>query len=234
MKQKIYLSIASALFILFIIFTALVMALDVQPIGPNESSVGLASINDAFRNALGTTESYNEIWYDISELAGLIPLAMAGGFAILGLCQAIKRKSLLKVDNHLFVLAGFYAAVLVAYVAFEIVEINFRPVLMEGVLEASYPSSHTMLSLGICTTAIFELHELLKDKKALLIAGDIFCGAIALVVLLGRLLSGVHWLSDIIAGVLLISSLICFYRFFVLFVQNKINKKAKKENTVND
>ena len=234
MKQKIYLSIASALFILFIIFTALVMALDVQPIGPNESSVGLASINDAFRNALGTTESYNEIWYDISELAGLIPLAMAGGFAILGLCQAIKRKSLLKVDNHLFVLAGFYAAVLVAYVAFEIVEINFRPVLMEGVLEASYPSSHTMLSLGICTTAICELHELLKDKKALLIAGDIFCGAIALVVLLGRLLSGVHWLSDIIAGVLLISSLICFYRFFVLFVQNKINKKAKKENTVND
>ena len=234
MKQKIYLSIASALFILFIIFTALVMALDVQPIGPNESSVGLASINDAFRNALGTTESYNELWYDISELTGLIPLAMAGGFAILGLCQAIKRKSLLKVDNHLFVLAGFYAAVLVAYVAFEIVEINFRPVLMEGVLEASYPSSHTMLSLGICTTAIFELHELLKDKKALLIAGDIFCGAIALVVLLGRLLSGVHWLSDIIAGVLLISSLICFYRFFVLFVQNKTNKKAKKENTVND
>ena len=234
MKQKIYLSVASALFILFIIFTALVMALDVQPIGPNESSVGLASINDAFRNALGTTESYNELWYDISELTGLIPLAMAGGFAILGLCQAIKRKSLLKVDNHLFVLAGFYAAVLVAYVAFEIVEINFRPVLMEGVLEASYPSSHTMLSLGICTTAIFELHELLKDKKALLIAGDIFCGAIALVVLLGRLLSGVHWLSDIIAGVLLISSLICFYRFFVLFVQNKTNKKAKKENTVND
>ena len=234
MKQKIYLSVASALFILFIIFTALVMALDVQPIGPNESSVGLASINDAFRNALGTTESYNELWYDISELTGLIPLAMAGGFAILGLCQAIKRKSLLKVDNHLFVLAGFYAAVLVAYVAFEIVEINFRPVLMEGVLEASYPSSHTMLSLGICTTAIFELHELLKDKKALLIAGDIFCGAIALVVLLGRLLSGVHWLSDIIAGVLLISSLICLYRFFVLFVQNKTNKKAKKENTVND
>ena len=234
MKQKIYLSVASALFILFIIFTALVMAVDVQPIGPNESSVGLASINDAFRNALGTTESYNELWYDISELAGLIPLAMAGGFAILGLCQAIKRKSLLKVDNHLFVLAGFYAAVLVAYVAFEIVEINFRPVLMEGVLEASYPSSHTMLSLGICTTAIFELHELLKDKKALLIAGDIFCGAIALVVLLGRLLSGVHWLSDIIAGVLLISSLICLYRFFVLFVQNKTNKKAKKENTVND
>ena len=174
MKQKIYLSVASALFILFIIFTALVMALDVQPIGPNESSVGLASINDAFRNALGTTESYNELWYDISELAGLIPLAMAGGFAILGLCQAIKRKSLLKVDNHLFVLAGFYAAVLVAYVAFEIVEINFRPVLMEGVLEASYPSSHTMLSLGICTTAIFELHELLKDKKALLIALILF------------------------------------------------------------
>ena len=166
-KQKIYLAAAILLFGLFCLFTALVISVDVQPIGPNESKIGLASMNGAFREALGTTEGYNELWYDISELAGLIPLAMAGGFAILGLCQAIKRKSLLKVDNHLFVLAGFYAAVLVAYVAFEIIKINFRPVLMEGVLEASYPSSHTMLSLGICTTAIFELHELLKDKKAL-------------------------------------------------------------------
>ena len=233
MKQKIYLSVAIVLLGLFFLFTAIIMTVDVQPIGPNESNVGLASINNAFRNALGTTESYNETWYNISELAGLIPLAIAGCFAILGICQAIKRKSLFKIDSHLFVLACFYVAVLAVYVAFELVEINFRPVLMDGILEASYPSSHTMLSIGICTTAIFELHELIKNKKALLIIADIFCGAVALIVLLGRLLSGVHWLSDIIAGILIVSSLICFYRFGILLIKNK-KTNTQKENTVND
>jgi undecaprenyl-diphosphatase len=209
------------------------MTVDVQPIGPNGSTVGLASINGAFRDALGTTESYNELWYNISELAGLIPLATAGCFAIFGLCQAIKRKSLFKVDSHLFVLAGFYAALLLAYVGFEIIEINFRPVLIEGELEASYPSSHTMLSIGIMTTAIFELHELIKNKKALLIIFDVACIAVALTVLLGRLLSGVHWLTDIIAGILIVSALICLYRYGVILIQNK-KEKNQKESTVND
>ena len=233
MKRKIYLTATIALFGLFFLFTALVMTVDVQPIGPNGSTVGLASINGAFRDALGTTESYNELWYNISELAGLIPLATAGCFAIFGLCQAIKRKSLFKVDSHLFVLAGFYAALLLAYVGFEIIEINFRPVLIEGELEASYPSSHTMLSIGIMTTAIFELHELIKNKKALLIIFDVACIAIALTVLLGRLLSGVHWLTDIIAGILIVSALICLYRYGVILIQNK-KEKNQKESTVND
>ena len=233
MKRKIYLTATIALFGLFFLFTALVMTVDVQPIGPNGTTVGLASINGAFRDALGTTESYNELWYNISELAGLIPLATAGCFAIFGLCQAIKRKSLFKVDSHLFVLAGFYAALLLAYVGFEIIEINFRPVLIEGELEASYPSSHTMLSVGIMTTAIFELHELIKNKKALLIIFDVACIAVALTVLLGRLLSGVHWLTDIIAGILIVSSLICLYRYGVILIQNK-KEKNQKESTVND
>ena len=226
MKRKIYLATAVILFGLFFLFTAIISNIDIQAIGPNGSEVGLATINGAFRDALGTTETYNELWYDISELAGLIPLAIAGCFTILGVCQAIKRRSLFKVDAHIFALAGFYAAILGAYVAFEFVQINFRPVLMDGVLEASYPSSHTMLAFGICTTAIFELHELVKHKKALLIAADIFCVVVSLIVLLGRLLSGVHWLTDIIAGLLLSAALICFYRFTVLFIQSK--QKAKE------
>jgi undecaprenyl-diphosphatase len=231
--QKIYLAIAVALLGVFLLFTAIALTVDVKPIGPNGSSVGLSTVNDAFRKALGTTEGYNELWYGISELAGLIPLAVAACFAILGFCQAIKRKSLLKVDSHLFALAGFYALLLLAYVGFEIVEINFRPVLMEGELEASYPSSHTMLSIGIMSTAIFELHELIKNKKAILIITDILCCAVALTVLLGRLLSGVHWLTDIIAGALLAASLVCFYRYGALLLEN-IKSKKQKESTVND
>ena len=68
MKRKIYLTATIALFGLFFLFTALVMTVDVQPIGPNGTTVGLASINGAFRDALGTTESYNELWRDVSAL----------------------------------------------------------------------------------------------------------------------------------------------------------------------
>lgn len=229
MKRKIYLAIAITLLGLFLLFTAIVITVDVQPIGPNGSKVGLATLNGAFADAIG----YNELWYDISEYIGLIPLAIAGCFAILGVCQAIKRKNLLKVDKHLFVLAGFYVMLLFAYLVFELIEVNFRPILMDGELEASYPSSHTMLAIGIMTTAIFELHELIKSKKAILIVADIFCGAVALVILLGRLLSGVHWLTDIFAGVILAISLVFFYRYSVLFAHN-IKSKKQKENTVND
>ena len=228
-KHKIYLSAAIALFGVFFLFTALVINLDLDAIGPYGSIVGLSKMNGAFADLTG---GYNELWYDISEIAGLIPLATAGCFAILGLYQAIKRKNPLKVDPEILVLGVFYVLVLQAYLTFEVIVINYRPVLIDGVLEASYPSSHTMLSLCIMTTAIFEINRLLKGKKAIVIVADILCGAIALTVLIGRLLSGVHWLSDIIAGILLSAALICLYRFAVLMVQKMI--ASQKSNTVND
>lgn len=229
MKSKLYLTASIILLTLFLIFTVIVMTVDVKPIGPNGSEVGLASINEPFADAVG----FNELWYNISEYVGLIPLAIAGCFAILGICQAIKRKSLLKIDGHLFILAAFYVMLLFVYLDFELITVNYRPIILDGELKASYPSSHTMLSLGIMITAIFELHELIKDKKAILIAADIMCGAIALVILLGRLLSGVHWLTDIFAGILVSAALICLYRYGILFAQNMKSTK-QKENTVND
>ena len=229
MKSKLYLTASIVLLTLFLIFTVIVMTVDVKPIGPNGSEVGLASINEPFADAVG----FNELWYNISEYVGLIPLAIAGCFAILGICQAIKRKSLLKIDGHLFILAAFYVMLLFVYLDFELITVNYRPIILDGELEASYPSSHTMLALGIMITAIFELHELIKDKKAILIAADVLCGTIALVILLGRLLSGVHWLTDIFAGILVSAALICLYRYGILFAQNMKSTK-QKENTVND
>ena len=229
MKSKLYLTASIILLTLFLIFTVIVMTVDVKPIGPNGSEVGLASINEPFADAVG----FNELWYNISEYVGLIPLAIAGCFAILGICQAIKRKSLLKIDGHLFILAAFYVMLLFVYLDFELITVNYRPIILDGELEASYPSSHTMLALGIMITAIFELHELIKDKKAILIAADVLCGTIALIILLGRLLSGVHWLTDIFAGILVSAALICLYRYGILFAQNMKSTK-QKENTVND
>ena len=235
MKRKIYLATAIVLLGLFFLFTALVLTVDLQPIGPSESKVGFATINGAFKDAIGsfadTEEGYSKLWYNVSGSIGFAPILIALCFAILGLCQAIKRKSILKVDPEIIILGAFYVVVFAAYLGFEIIPINFRPVLMDGELEASYPSSHTILAACFSTTAIFELSRLLRKKKILMVIADVCCGAIGAAVIACRLLSGVHWLSDIIAGILLSAALVCFYRFAVLLVQNI---KAKKETTSND
>lgn len=234
-KHKIYLAAAIILLGLFFVFTAIVITIDVQPIGPNESSVGLASINGAFKDAIkslaDTEEGYSTLWYNISEVLGFAAIFIALGFTVLGLYQAIKRKNVLKVDKEIISLGAFYVVMFAIYIGFEIITINCRPIIMDGELEASYPSSHTLLATCICTTAIFELCRLLKKNKALLIIANMLCGSIGVMVIVGRLLSGVHWLSDIIASLLISVALICFYRFNVLFVKNST---IKKENTVND
>lgn len=225
----ISLSLAGIFLLAFLLLTILVKTVDVQAIGPNGSKIGLAALNGAVFNAIGE----NVLFYNITEFLGLLPFAVAGSFAVLGACQAIKRKSIKKVDLEIYILGAFYIAVIAAYILFEIVEINYRPILVDGTLEASYPSTHTMLAVCIMTTAIIELHRLIKNKKALLIAADCLCVAIAAAIVIGRLLSGVHWTTDIIAGLLLSGALVSLYCFAIALAKEKISKKANKE-TDND
>ena len=133
-------------------------------------------------------------------------------FGFLGLVQWIKR-GLKNVDCSILVLGGFYIVVIGAYFLFEYVVINYRPVLIGGFLEASYPSSTTMLVLCVMPTAIMQL----KDQITNLIASRIVTITITLFsafMVIGRFLSGVHWFSDIIGGALLSTSLVLFYRYF--------------------
>ena len=215
-KQKIYLAIAVALLGVFLLFTAIALRVDVKPIGPNGSSVGLSTVNDAFRKALGTTEGYNELWYGISELAGLIPLAVAACCAILGFCQAIKRKSLLKVDGSILTLGVFYLVVMAAYLFFEVYVVNYRPVLIEGRLEASYPSSTTMLVMCVMPTAMMQLNARIKNRTLRKCVAFVIT-AFTVFMIVGRLVSGVHWLTDIIGGALLSAGLVMMYRSVIAF-----------------
>lgn len=148
--------------------------------------------------------------YTITDWLGLVPFCFVFGFGILGLVQMIKRKSLLKVDYSVLVLGVFYVIVMAAYVFFEIFVINYRPVLIEGYLEASYPSSTTMLVMCVMPTAIMQFHDrighelLRKGISYIMIAFTVF-------MVIGRLLSGVHWLTDIVGGALLSAGLVMLY-----------------------
>ena len=184
----------------------MVSLIDVQLIGPQGSKIGFATLNKWIQDAIGV----NWRLYRITDWLGLVPIGFGFGFAILGLLQWIKRKSFLKVDRNILVLGGFYAVVMIVYAAFEVVVINYRPVLIEGCLEASYPSSTTMLVLCVMPTAVMQLNmriQSVKFRRCISVA----ISAFVIFMVVGRLLSGVHWLTDIIGGILLSAGLVETY-----------------------
>lgn len=194
----------------FALWTGLLRCVDVQPIGPDGSRVGFAAINGAFHALTGVHWAL----YTLTDWLGLVPIGIAFGFAVLGLVQLLRRKSLLKVDRDILLLGGFYVVVLAAYLLFETVVINYRPVLVGGKLEASYPSSTTVLALCILPTAMMQLKTRIHSvavRRAVL--GSL--AAFTVFMVAGRLLSGVHWLSDIAGGVLLSAGLVLLYAFAV-------------------
>jgi len=200
-------AILSAVFTgVFLVYTLIVKFVDVQPIGPKKSEVGLATINAAM---LFDAE-YNMVWYSVTEVLGILAILVAGCFGLLGLMQLIKGKSLKAVDPDIYVLGGFYALVIVMYAVFEIVVVNYRPVILEEGLEASYPSSHTMLVICIMATAIMQIKNRIQ-KPVLCKVLCIVCRLMIVVMVLGRLISGVHWLTDILGGVLISVALVMFY-----------------------
>ncbi|MBQ3076099.1 MAG: phosphoesterase PA-phosphatase, partial [Clostridia bacterium] len=160
-KTKIYFILAAAFMAAFILWTALISVADVQSIGPEESEVGFATINGAFHRLTG-----EHLWmYDLTDLLSLIPLGSIALFGIIGLVQWIKRKGLLKVDFNILALGGFYVVVMAFFVFFEKYIINYRPMLIEGVLEASYPSSTTMLVMCVMPTAMMQLYYRIQNKR---------------------------------------------------------------------
>ena len=200
------LCIAVCLLAAFALWTTLVRLTDVQAIGPRESAVGFATVNKAFHDLTGVHMSL----YIITDWLGLVPIGVAMGFAILGLAQWIKRKRLLRVDRSILALGGFYLAVIAVYVFFEMVVVNYRPVLIDGFLEASYPSSTTMLVLCVMPTAIMQFNARIINRVIRQCVAFAIVGFTAFMVV-GRLVSGVHWLSDIIGGALVSSGLVMMY-----------------------
>lgn len=217
MKSKKNFVITGALFLLFAVFTILVKTVDVQPIGPEQSSVGLASLNQFVHALFGV----NLLWYDVTDLLGVAAILFALGFGVFGLVQLVRRKSLWKVDRRILLLGVFYAAVVAVYLFFEVVVINYRPVILDSGLEASYPSSHTMVASCILGTAMLQFHHYLRHKRVWLVVLDSLSAALLTVTVVGRLLSGVHWFTDIVAGGILSAALIMLYAAVVWKLESK-------------
>ena len=192
----------------FLAWTVAVFHIDVQAIGPESSAEGFAAVNEAFHKL---TDVHWHL-YTLTDWLSLIPVAFVMGFAFLGAAQWFRRKHLLQVDGDILILGGFYLVVLGVYFFFEVFPVNYRPVLVEGVLEASYPSSTTVLVLCVMATATLQLKKRIKRQ----VYRHIFTASIttfSVLMILGRLISGVHWLTDIVGGCLLSIGLVLLYDY---------------------
>ena len=213
MKNKKNILICILLVLLSIIYTLLVKYVDTSTIGPNGSVVGFSSLNSFVFNLTGN----NMTLYKITEILGIIPILIALMYAVIGLIQVIDRKSL-KVDKELIALGILYIIVILIYVFFEKCIINYRPVIIDGVLEASYPSSHTLLSICICGSALLINKYLFNNKKIYKYSNIISIISMVLIVL-GRLLSGVHWASDIIGSIIISITLLKILETYYLSIK---------------
>lgn len=196
----------SVLAVLTIVFTILVKLVDVQAIGPENSAVGFATLNSFVSSVIGS----NMKWYHITEMLGLIPIVVVLLYAVVGVVQLVKRKSLAKVDKEIINLGISYVIVAAIYLFFEKCIINYRPILIDGVLEASYPSSHTMLAIFVCVSTIIVNRSLIKNSNLRKIL-DVFLSIIGVAIVFGRVISGVHWCTDIVAGALFSITLVEFF-----------------------
>ena len=190
----------------FFLWTILLGIMDVQPIGPQGTMVGFAGLNQAVHVFTGV----NMTLYTVTDWLGLVPLGFMFGFALLGLGQWIRRKHILRVDRSILTLGVFNLVVMAVYVFFECYVVNYRPVLIEGKLEASYPSSTTILVLCVMPTVIMQLGTRIRSRiirRWVSVAMMLF----AAFMVIGRLLSGVHWFSDIVGGVLISAGLVMLY-----------------------
>ncbi len=219
MKKK-NIILTSILFVLFGVYTYVVKTINVKAIGPNKSKVGLATFNGWFSKVIGS----NMKIYKVTEYLGYVLLLIVVVFAVIGIIQLIKRKSLLKVDREIVALGILYVLMLAIYAAFEKIIINYRPILIDKVLEASYPSSHTVLAMCVATSFAMVADKYFGKASKFL---KVIVLVLLTLVIAGRIISGVHWATDILGGVLISTALISVFNM-IIDVNKK--KKTKKEN----
>lgn len=228
-KTNLFLTVS--LYLIFIIYTVSVKFVDVALIGNKLTPVGFSSLNEVFFNLFSKVKydglfidnSFQMICYNVSEILGYFALLVAVFFVFVGIIQLLNYKSLKKINKNIYALGGFYALVMAFYVFFEVVVINYRPILMinSTTPEASYPSSHTILTLCILLSAVLVIPYLYKNiSKTVFYIISIIFYLIMIVTVATRLMSGVHWFTDILGGVLLSAALLMTFKTTIDRINN--------------
>jgi undecaprenyl-diphosphatase len=215
-QEKKTLNAGLLLLAAFVLWTVLIQCVDVRPLGQNGTNIGFAALNCWFHRLCGIHMAI----YTVTDWLGLVPIAVCLCFAGLGLSQLLKRRSLFQVDLDIILLGVYYVLVISGYLVFESIPINYRPIPINGVMEASYPSSTTLLVLSVMPTLNFQAERRIRNrtlKRAICAASSVFM----LLMVVGRTVAGVHWLTDILGAVLLSAGLFLLYKASVMMIDRR-------------
>ncbi|MGN0612959.1 MAG: phosphatase PAP2 family protein [Porcipelethomonas sp.] len=209
--------------LVFVVYTIALKLIDVDSIGPENSEVGFSAVNGFFRDLIG----YSGFWYTVSKIFTIGVYATVAAFVLMAVMQFFQRKSILKIDKNLISLVLFYVTVIGLYLFFEVVVINCRPIIRDKGLEASFPSTHTMLAMCVMGSAVIQFKKYLRDLQKRRIASIIavFIGGM---VILARFLSGVHWFSDILGGIILSAAMLLLYNTAFNIIERANSKTIKQ------
>lgn len=222
-KHIINFSITAALFVVFAVFTIIAKFVDTGLVLTTNTKIGLSSINKPIFDSIKISDA----WGTVSTVLFLVAALVALALIVIGVREFIKTKQLSKVNHKILFLIGLYMLTVFFYFLFEILIVNYRPLLDEGLAKASYPSSHTLLVCVVCLSACFVVPDYIKNKPLKITIISLLI-LISLLTPVTRMLAGMHWFSDIIGSLLLSAALVmCYYSTTCLV------KKSNTEKTPN-
>lgn len=208
MKAKYYLIVCATLLVAFLALWCCVVFVDVQRVGANDTTLGLASVNLAVFLLLGQDAT----WDYVTDWLTVVCILVGASVGAKAFFQAVMRKSVKKVDTELYVVLGCYLLALAFVALFEIVPVNYRPLLAQGNLQASFPSTHALICIVSVGETLFTA-TFRKCRKPLQLTICALFALCCVAVCLGRLLAGAHWLTDVVASVLLGGAIVALCGF---------------------
>ena len=224
LKKYGYFIASAVLLLIFIVFTILVKTVDVQYYF-NNTYVGFYSIKSKFGEFVTNFGKY-ESMSKMSDIILYLSFAYILGLFIFAVIELIKNKSFKKLNMNYYLVLGGYVLTAIFYFVFEIVKVNYSPISPIDNLKPSYPSSHVLLGCMFYLLNTFTAMKLLKpEKEWIKPLVFIATGVICLLLIFTRALSSKHWLTDIIASIILVSSL---YTLFI-GVHHKLVPISPKE-----
>ena len=209
--------IVGIVFIFLFLLLMVLLNFNKANLGETNTPVGLSSINKLF------VTNYVDIYNSMSQVGLYLSFIIIIGFAITGFYQLIKRKSLFKVDLDIILFGVGVIVLIITWLLFDkIIAYNYRPIYVNKNLEGSFPSTHVLFTTFVLVSA-FGIS--LNREKNNFYNLAILVIAILVITLtsLCRVLSGMHWATDVLGGLLL-----GLGYFFILYgIFKGLNKKEK-------
>ncbi|MBQ0071593.1 MAG: phosphatase PAP2 family protein [Spirochaetales bacterium] len=193
----------------FLFLLLLLCFVDRGHIGAMGTEVGLSSINGFFFKTFGRSDLFDKL----SDVVFLLTFLYPAFFGVMGIVELIQKKDLKKVHKSLLAFIPVFVLLVVLYLLFTKVSPNYRPVLTEEGLEESFPSSHVMVSIMFSLTGLTMFRDFhFKLNSAISKTVETAAFVLPCLVAVFRLLSGMHWFTDVLGGIFLGAFLVQLHR----------------------